>query len=71
MVGSADTQLICLPRVDQVSVDMLFKLTNSQSTLLVESQWYWCIVNHCFAEITTVSSPTGDTKGESIVYAHN
>ena len=30
MVGSADTQLICLPRVDQVSVDMLFKLTVSQ-----------------------------------------
>ena len=36
--------------------------------VLVDGHWYRSIVNHCFAEITAVSVPTGDAK-ESIAYA--
>ena len=53
-----------------MSVDMLFKLINCRSPLSVQCQWYWCIVNHCFAEIAAVCSPTGDVKEKSIAYAH-
>ena len=33
MVGSADTQLICLPRVDQVSVDVIQVNKQSVNTI--------------------------------------
>ena len=34
--------------------------------VLVDCQWYQCIVNCCFAKKAAVSLPTGDAKEDSV-----
>ena len=46
----------------------VFKFINHWSTLSVQCQCYWCIVNHCFAEIAALTHRGRERV--SITYAH-